>query len=90
MAWHHNDPDKISSNQRFVTILNVFTNIFRKTNSRTLPMTNPMATQACNDWTKGLDSSGPSIVFMRPLSETSKDPVPRVKMPNTENTNTFE
>ena len=53
-------------------------------------MTNPMATQACNDWTKGLDSSGPSIVFMRPLSETSKDPVPRVKMPNTKITNTFE
>ena len=52
-------------------------------------MTNPMATQACNDWTKGLDSSGPSIVFMRPLSETSKDPVPRVKMPNTKITNTF-
>ena len=52
-------------------------------------MTNPMATQACNDWTKGLDSSGPSIVFMRPLSETSKDPVPRVKMPNTKITITF-
>ena len=48
-----------------------------------LPRTNPMATHACKDWTRGLEVSGPNIVFINPLSATSNDPVPKVKSPNT-------
>ena len=55
-----------------------------------LPRTNPMATHACKDWTRGLEVSGPSIVFINPLSATSNDPVPNVRIPNTINLEHFE
>ena len=52
-----------------------------------LPSTKPIATQACKDWTIGLDNSGPNIIFINPLSATSKDPEPNVIIPKTENRN---
>ena len=52
-----------------------------------LPSTKPIATQACKDCTIGLDNSGPNIIFISPLSATSKDPEPNVIIPKTENYN---
>ena len=46
-----------------------------------LPTTNPTAANACSDWTKGLEISGPSIVFINPLSVRSNDPEANVKSP---------
>ena len=42
-----------------------------------------MATQACSELTKGLEASGPNIIFMRLLSAMSKDPDPKVMSTNT-------
>ena len=57
--------------------------LLQKKKNRKSPKTNPIATQACKDWTKGLDNSGPTIIFINPLSATSKDPDPKVIIPKT-------